>query len=193
MATREPREPKETQEKQELQKIARSLSFEKTWTLLFGHTWNDVHPVATIATVSDFWGCFNNVGTPARSPTKCDFYLFHSGIQPTWEFPDNKDGGKWNVNLGVLRSDKVDDAWLAIILGLVGEQYMGGHSSDFINGISLHLRPRGLRCSIWTRGVPCSAETSKTLKIQQQQKIGDSLRSVGSIPTEMDMEFKWHG
>lgn len=173
-----------------MQKLARELPFEKTWSLDFGHSWDDIHHVATITTVSDFWGCFNNVGMPVHSPSKCDFYLFHSGIKPTWELPDNKDGGKWNVNLGTVRSTSVDNTWMSIILGLVGEQYMGGHSSDYINGISLHLRPRGLRCSVWTRSL---VGLSKDAMLQEQQKIGNSLRRIGSIPLEMDMEFKWHG
>lgn len=51
-----------------------------------------------------------------------------------------------------------------------------------INGVSLHVRPGGVRCSVWTReGSP-----------EMQQAVGDTIRRAADVPKSMKMEFKWH-
>lgn len=164
---------------------ARQIPLERTWLLSYGEDWQKVDPVCSIDNVCDFWGLFNNVGMPTNSPVKCDFYMFHSGIVPRWESVENRNGGKWNVDLGI---DRVvaDELWINLLMGLVGEQFAAG-SSDAINGISLHLRPRGVRCSVWTTSNKKISESTTAV-----QEVGDSLRTVGRIPLELSIEFKLH-
>lgn len=156
--------------------LAATLNFERKWLLQYGTDWQHVHDVCHIHTIADFWGLFNNVGMPTNSPVKCDYYMFHSGIEPKWEAPENKGGGKWNVNLGLDRA-KADPIWMNILMILVGEQLEG----DVVNGVSLHLRPRGLRCSLWTRGNVSDA----SLLV-----LGKSLRELSALPAELEIEFK---
>lgn len=164
---------------------ARQIVFERTWQLSYGEDWQKVDTICSVDNVCDFWGLFNNVGMPTQSPVKCDFYMFHSGIEPRWESVENVDGGKWNVDLGVCR-EAADGLWLNLLLGLVGEQFAAG-SSDAINGISLHLRPRGVRCSVWTSGKKKVAGDTSAV-----QAVGDSIRAVGCIPAALPIEFKLH-
>jgi translation initiation factor 4E len=164
----------------ELQKLAATLNFDKQWTVSYGVDWKTITDIYTIKTVEEFWSIFNNLGMPGSLPIKCEFYMFHSGIKPEWENKENAGGGKWVINLGY---DKpaADAAWLHLLLGLVGEQYAEG-SSSAINGMSLHLRPGGMRASLWTRQVSAAS----------QQRIGDSVRVIASLMPAMTMEFKWH-
>lgn len=161
--------------------VAKQLSFEKTWTVMFGLSWQNIKPVCQISTIADFWGLLNNTCLPRSSPMKCDIHIFHSGIAPEWEAPENQDGGKWCVDLGIERTTEVDDVWLRILMGLVGEQY-AENSSAIINGVTLALRPHGIRGSVWTRKAP----------LDVQRRVGESIRSIAEVPASVEMEFKWH-
>jgi translation initiation factor 4E len=52
--------------------------------------------VATFDMVEDFWGIFNNIRPPSRLNPGSNYHLFKTGIEPTWEHKENKNGGKWN-------------------------------------------------------------------------------------------------
>ena len=58
---------------------------------------SDLHPVQIykITTVEDFWAVFNNIAEVTEVPVGSTYHFFKTGIEPMWEDPGNKAGGKW--------------------------------------------------------------------------------------------------
>jgi len=113
--------------------------------------WEDSQKeVASFGTIEDFWGLFNNITRGSAINPGCDYSLFRKGINPMWEDPQNKNGGKWTYNSPVRnRRGDLDDMFIDLMLMLIGEA--GGEVSDDCNGMVLSIRPRGDRLALWTR------------------------------------------
>ncbi len=152
------------------------LGLEHPWTLYFDVDWRRRHTIATMKNVADLWGVINNIPIPTKSPTKCNWSLFKDNIQPEWEDEHNKNGGKWNMDLGTNRelSDKI---WFNLLLGVAGGTI---DYKNEINGITLHLRPGGIRCALWTAGTD----------MKTQQTIGEALRKICEIPHHIKLHYK---
>lgn len=152
------------------------LLLEHTWTLYFDVDWRYRHKMSTMNNVAEFWGVINNVPVPTKSPLKCNWSLFKYDIKPEWEDPQNRHGGKWNMDLG---TDRVlcDKIWLYMLMGVVGETL---DVSNEINGITLHLRPNGIRCALWTVGT----------NMKTQKRIGRNIRKLCEIPSHIKLEYK---
>ena len=178
----------------ELVQLAKQLSLERVWYILFGYTWDNVTTISEpIKTIADFWTYFNAYGNLQDLPEKCDLYLFRDNIKPQWENDENKFGGKWIINLEQLyqhdddssiRNDNklyiINEVWLRVVLGLIGEQYYLG--CELINGVSLNVRHNGMRCSIWTTNIDP----------KEQQQLGTSIRTIAEIQNNVEIEFKSH-
>lgn len=73
----------------------------------------DIRKVVSFDSVEEFWGLYNNVVPPSQLPGKANYYLFKDGIMPAWEDPQNKNGGKWAIQLPRDKSKPViDQMWL---------------------------------------------------------------------------------
>lgn len=69
--------------------------------------------VVTMNSVEEFWGTYNNIVPPSQLPTKANYYLFKDGIAPAWEDPQNKNGGKWEIQVAREKSKSIiDKMWL---------------------------------------------------------------------------------
>lgn len=105
--------------------------------------------VATFDMVEDFWGIFNNIRPPSRLNPGSNYHLFKTGIEPTWEHKENKNGGKWNYCIPKKDGKKViDDMWLYTILAMIGENFDAGHD---LCGAVISLRKAGDRVAVWTK------------------------------------------
>lgn len=97
-----------------------SYPLNSPWTLYFtppsrgqNNTWMDmVKEVATVDKVETFWSLFKNVPAPADLSIGSSYYLFRKNIQPQWEDVQNKDGGKWELNLPRDELARMNEAWL---------------------------------------------------------------------------------
>jgi len=156
--------------------IAKTLLLEHPWTLYFDTDWRFRHTISTMKTVFDLWGTINNVPNPSESPSKCNWSLFKNDIQPEWEDPHNKHGGKWNMDFERQEVD-INKLWLYLLLGVVGETI--DHTGE-INGITLHLRPGGIRCAVWTAGT----------NIEKQKLIGKCIRDILDLPESTELVYK---
>ena len=70
-----------------------------------------------------------------------------------------------------------DEIWLNLLLGVAGETI---DDKNEINGITLHLRPGGIRCALWTAGTD----------MKTQQNIGEALRKICEIPPHIKLHYK---
>ena len=119
-------------------------------------------PVAwyEFGTVINFWRCYNNLPTPTMIPLNGTLSIFQHGVEPTWEDPQNKLGGRWTFGV----PEGADQVWGHLCLGLVGETL---DPTGDILGVVLARRKMYIRFSVWTRD-RTQAETNLA--------IGDTLR-----------------
>jgi len=115
---------------------------------------SNVKSVATFSTVEDFWSLVNALKAPSQLTIGSNYHLFKEGIQPEWEDPQNRKGGKWTVTFqrrgGDPQAAKVaDEAWQFSLLALIGEQF--GADSDEICGLVIGPRGKETRLALWTR------------------------------------------
>lgn len=88
--------------------------------------------IYTITTVQDFWHVYNNI----ISFDNEIFFLMREGISPTWNTPENRNGGKWNI---YVNRKKANEIWRDLSLLSVGET-LKMNCTIPINGIA--IRPK---------------------------------------------------
>lgn len=85
----------------------------------------NVHIVAPPYSRFSLW---NNIKGPSYLPQNSNYHLFKAGIEPKWEDPQNKNGGKW---IFVCKSGRdLNDMWL----GLVRNQQI----SNLLKGVTIN-------------------------------------------------------
>jgi len=126
----------------------------------------DIRKVVEFSSVEEFWGTYNNIVAPSQLPIKANYYLFKDGIMPAWEDPENKNGGKWSVQVPKDKSRGViDKMWLYTMLAAIGETYETPlptkeepnpvpKDSNLVTGVLMSCRGSFYRISIWTRQAP---------------------------------------
>jgi translation initiation factor 4E len=74
---------------------------------------DDMRRVITFDSVEEFWGLYNNIIPPSQLPGKANYYLFKDGIIPAWEDAQNKNGGKWAIQVPRDKTKgQIDQMWL---------------------------------------------------------------------------------
>jgi len=131
------------------------------WTLWFdnprlappGADWKEnLKPCGTFQTVEEFWQIYNNLKQPTAIGANSNYSLFRHGIEPSWEDPQNQDGGKFVLNIPKKesRGGKCDEYWLFTVLALVGETLDA--SADYVNGAVVSIRKSQDRIALWLKG-----------------------------------------
>lgn len=138
--------------------------------------------VTAFDTVEDFWALYNHIQKASKLPPGCDYSLFKDGIQPMWEDPQNKNGGRWLVNLNKnQRMTELDNFWLETLLCLIGEAF--DELSDDICGATINIRNKGDKLGLWTRDARKGDATVK---------IGQKLKERLKIPQKILIGFQAH-
>ncbi|WVQ86117.1 hypothetical protein IAT38_008285 [Cryptococcus sp. DSM 104549] len=127
----------------------------------------DIRKVVSFDSVEEFWGLYNNIIPPSQLPGRANYYLFKDGIMPAWEDSQNKNGGKWSIQVPKDKSKGViDKMWLYTMLAAIGETFETAvpgseeaeapapSQSDLITGVIVSPRPAFYRIAIWTRDAP---------------------------------------
>eukprot|EP00035_Acanthoeca_spectabilis_P035021 m.32077 g.32077 ORF g.32077 m.32077 type:complete len:200 (+) comp7005_c0_seq1:902-1501(+) len=171
---------------------------QNTWVLYFDGgvyynkmkkftTWHEsLQKVATISSVEDFWGVFNNIPPPVALPGGANYYFFKEQCYPEMENEANRAGGKWQVITGQKNGprEKLNDVFLDLAMMMVGEQFDGEDNGD-ICGAVVQNRPKGDRVAIWT---------SNAANGERVMRIGQKFKAVTmwdkSIPFMAHMEGK---
>ena len=73
--------------------------------------------------------------------------MFRSGIKPTWEAYENKNGGRFLFGQDSKGREVLNGKWLEILLYLIGDQasarYGNDRFSELICGVVLNVRKVG--------------------------------------------------
>jgi len=106
--------------------------------------------VHKFSTVEDFWSLWNNIKPANQLNQQCNYHLFKSGVQPTWEDPVNRPGGKWVlICRNSLRNTRLNDMWQGLVLAIIGNCF---EDDEDISGVVVSLRAKGGdKISIWTK------------------------------------------
>jgi len=138
--------------------------------------------ITSFDTVEDFWALYNHILPASKLGVGCDYSVFKDGVQPMWEDPNNKKGGRWLMNLNKQqRHSDLDAYWLETLLCLVGEAF--DEQSDDICGAVVNIRGKGDKLAVWT-GDARNAESN--------MKIGRTLKSRLEIPKGIQIGFQAH-
>ncbi|ODN83079.1 hypothetical protein, variant [Cryptococcus amylolentus CBS 6039] len=142
-----------------------------------GSWMDDIRKVVSFDSVEEFWGLYNNIVPPSQLPGKANYYLFKNGIVPAWEDPQNKNGGKWAIQIPKNPESKstIDKIWLYTMLAAIGETFEtpsgkaevapSPTQSDLVTGVIVSPRPAFFRISIWTReAADASSPDTETIK-----------------------------
>ncbi len=118
-----------------------------------------------LSTVEDFWRMHNHIHPPSKISSS-DYSLFREGITPAWEDKTCQRGGRW-----VAKTDKtrgVDEAWLNVLLTMIGETFSGPTNS--ICGAVVSTRRSGVKIALWiaTRNMDEIMAVGKLFKEQVQ-------------------------
>lgn len=129
--------------------------------------------------VERFWNIYDHLKRPSdfKEVKAVEFHLFKDGINPFWEDPNNKNGGKWMIRL---RKGIAARYWEDILFAIIGEQFDVGNE---VCGAVLSVRATEDIISVWNR----SADN-----IEAINKIRDTIRRVVRLPDLIPMEYKRH-
>lgn len=159
---------------------------QNSWTLWYydhekGKTWEACqHQITTFDTVEDFWSLYNHIKQPLEIKNGNDYSLFKNNIRPMWEDEQNKNGGRWIINLQkFFRHNELDKLWLEVILCLIGEAF--DYSED-ICGAVVNVRPSRHKIAIWT------SNNNK----QRILSIGKKLKESLKLPQELQIQYELH-
>lgn len=95
-------------------------------------------PNKTITTAHQMWSIFKVIGDMSAGM----FFLMRKGVFPTWEDPQNRNGGYWSAKLTRKETPAV---WDKLCAGFVGNT-LGSH----ITGISISPKITNCIVKIWT-------------------------------------------
>lgn len=139
---------------------------------------SSIKTIATVNTVEEFWGVYNHLVRPNDLPTTTDYHFFREGIKPTWEDPNNAQGGKWIVRL---RKGLASRYWEEVILALLGQQFPAPDGE--ICGAVISIRYSEDIISIWNK---TSSDRDTT------DRLRDAIKKVLRLPGHVHMEYKPH-
>lgn len=124
------------------------------WTLYYyrpdkNRDWNECqHKIHVINTVEEFWSLFNHLKKPSEIQSGGDYSFFKNDIQPMWEDPQNREGGRLTVvHVNQKQSAVADDVWLDLLVFLIGEDFE--HTNETC-GMVMNSRSYGYKIGVWT-------------------------------------------
>ena len=101
--------------------------------------------------MEEFWSVFNNVKPSGDLALNSNYHLFKEGVEPMWEDPANKEGGKFVLTIPKKDSKggKCDEWWLFTVLAVIGETMDA--SGDEICGCVVSIRKGQDRIALWLK------------------------------------------
>ncbi|KAK0428565.1 hypothetical protein QR680_010875 [Steinernema hermaphroditum] len=127
--------------------------------------------VCTVKTLEEFWMLLDAVRKPSHLTNYCDYNFFRDGIEPVWEVDENKEGGRWVINIDRSKPNSVevlDTIWEEVLAAVVGEQF--GTDTEQITGVVLNVRHKGPKVCVWTKDVS-NAEAYKRIGMKLKEML----------------------
>jgi translation initiation factor 4E len=130
------------------------------WTLWYdnprlappGTDWHDqLKNLGTFQTAEEFWSIFNNIKPSCDLAVNSNYHLFKVGVEPMWEDPANKEGGKFVLTIPKKDSKggKMDEWWIYTVLAVIGETMDA--SGNEICGCVVSIRKGQDRIALWLK------------------------------------------
>jgi hypothetical protein len=132
-----------------------------------------------VRTVADMWRLLNGFPKIRDISVDSTVYAFVRGVEPRWEDPQNKEGGRWSYVILNANMALAADAWLNLCMGVFGGALDGASE---ILGISMGRRKLFMRFSIWTK----DRFLAETILM-----IGNRVKS--ELPATVALEYQDHG
>jgi len=177
--------------------LEKTHKLKRTWVLWYlsnnrALTWEErLRNVCSFSTVEHFWALYNHIRTPSLLPFQCDYNVFREGIKPMWEVAENKQGGRWLINVDKARhNDLLDIIWLEVLLAIIGEQF--GDAGDEICGVVANIRNKGDKISIWTRNANNNEANQKIGEVLKQKLLAAPLTDRIPRPPFDALRYEFH-
>ncbi len=105
-----------------------------------------------IENLATLWKYLNAIKMPSEFGNgSVELALFRAGVKPDWECEPCSLGGRWSARLDrVQSSDSLDQAWLNMVLGTVGESLVDEENASEVLGIAFSGKGQhNKRISVW--------------------------------------------
>lgn len=111
----------------------------------------EMKEIFAVDSLASFWRHLNAMKVPSEIGGAIEMALFRTGIQPDWEHEPCSKGGRWSARLDRVGSpDSLDQAWLNLMLGAVGESICGESTNEEILGVAFSGKGQhSRRVSLW--------------------------------------------
>ncbi|RWS12756.1 translation initiation factor 4F: cap-binding subunit-like protein [Dinothrombium tinctorium] len=125
--------------------------------------------VTSFSTVEDFWALYNHIELASNLQVGSDYSVFKNGIQPMWEDPRNKKGGRWvfPLNKKNTSAKDLDEMWLEVLLCVIGEGF--DDESDQVCGVVVNIRGKMDKIAVWTSDYKNAQAVLKIGRILKQR------------------------
>jgi len=94
--------------------------------------------------VKAFWGLYNHLDL-REMPVGANIRIFKHDIQPTWEDPQNRQGGNW-ILVPKNQDGQVSQVFKELLLALIG-----GDLAKHVNGIVMSKKAKDVIIQIWIK------------------------------------------
>ncbi|CAH1644569.1 unnamed protein product [Spodoptera littoralis] len=152
------------------ERMKHPLRDEWTFWLLMGDkkNWEDnLEKLTSFNTVEDYWCLYHHMKVPSELKLGQDYMIFKKGIQPMWEDPHNKKGGRWLIMLDRMTSAHMDSIWADTVLILIGATL---EHTDDICGVVVNVRDKN-KISVWMKTNDSDPVLEVGRKLRKQFKI----------------------
>ncbi|XP_050557463.1 eukaryotic translation initiation factor 4E1-like isoform X1 [Spodoptera frugiperda] len=152
------------------ERMKHPLRDEWSFWLLLGdkQNWEDnLVELSNFNTVEDYWCLYHHMKVPSELRLGQDYMIFKKGIQPMWEDPQNKKGGRWLIMLDRLTNAQMDAIWADTVLILIGATLM---CTDDISGVVVNVRDKN-KISVWMKTNDPESVLEVGRKLRKQFKI----------------------
>lgn len=139
-----------------------------------GSDWKDnLKNCGSFQSVGEFWSVFNNVKPASRLSLNSNYHIFREGVEPMWEDPANKKGGKFILTIPKKdsKTGRTDEWWLYTVLAMIGETL--DLNGDQVCGAVVSIRKSQDRIALWLKSadkVKCSEIGARWKKALDMQK-----------------------
>ena len=139
------------------------------------HYEDNIHLLGKVNSVEGFWSIYSHIQRPNNLENGTDYHLFRDDIQPIWEHPENRDGGKWIIRL---KKGLASYYWEKLIVALISEQF-----PIDVNGAVVSIRYGEDLISLWNK-------TGKSKSVIHE--ICRDICLALELPPDTKLEYKKH-
>jgi hypothetical protein len=92
----------------------------------------------SFSTLAEFWKHFNAMKCPSEfGHATVEVAVFREGVEPEWDHEPCSNGGRWGARMErVSSADSLDQAWINLVLGAIGESIVGEQQSQHVMGVA---------------------------------------------------------